>query len=121
MCAPGSPPESESAGTLLYLGTGGPENLDDIGQLDRLTWRYFVIDHPERGALVLAFTSMVGVMAVTRAVNGASPFSLPTECRRDGSTGVASGASVLVDPSADEVRLLLATGRPGYRELPDAR
>jgi hypothetical protein len=118
LCAPGSQAESSGA-TLLYLGTGGPENLDDAGRLDRLIWRYFVIDHPEFGALVLAFTNMVGVMSVTREVNGRIPFSLPTECRRDSAARVVSGATVVVDATAEQLRALLVEGPSDYRALPD--
>jgi hypothetical protein len=117
LCAPGSQPEAAGA-TLLYLGTGGPEDPDDYGRLDRLTWRYFVINHPERGDLVLAFSTMADVIGVTRAVNGDAPFSMPTECRREAATpSAAPEATVVLDPTAEEVRHLLAVGRAEYREL----
>jgi hypothetical protein len=101
------------------LGIGGPEDLADIGRLDRLTWRYFVIEHPERGTLALAFTDMPQLMAFTRAMNARAPFTVPTECIRTSAGQLAEpGLELLVDPDSAEVATLLDRSSTSYRRPP---
>lgn len=85
---------------LYLLGVNGPLGPDDIGQIERFVWRFASLDLRARPPALLAFSTMSRLMAFTRAINGARPFTVPTEARRQrlGPTAVGIPYLLLVDP-----------------------
>jgi len=114
------PPAVRALPTLYLLGVGGPEDPEGIGRVETFAWRFAVVEGGAGALTALAFTAMPRLMALTRAVNGRRPFTLPTEALRVDPSGIGPtpGVGLFVDPSPEEVEALLAGGRLAERRLP---
>lgn len=115
------PPAAWTAARAVYLlGVGGPEDEAGIGDVGAFVWRCAVVEAADGTAAALAFSSMPRLMQLTRAVNAAAPFTLPTEALRVEAAALAHapGTRIALDPSPEDLASLGGAAAVRLRRIP---
>ena len=107
--------------SLYVLGVGGPLDADGIGRVERFAWRFLVRRAEGEHDAVLGFTSMPRLMAFTRAVNAARPFTVSTEVYKVPSARFALDAAprATVDLAPEGFSAWLGRGELVERIVPE--
>ena len=93
----------ETLGSVYLVGIGGPMDESGIGDVASFQWRFCVLARDGLTPIVIGFRSMPSMMSFTRTVNGAEPFTIPTEAFHADLKDIGPiSFHLALDPSPDE-------------------
>lgn len=105
---------------IYLLGVGGPEDEAGIGDVSAFVWRFCLVETEGTPPIALGFSRMPLLMAFTRAVNGAKPFTVPTEALKADLSGIGVlPLRLAIDPTPAALDDWLETGSLSFRRLPE--